>query len=262
MAYETIEYAEEGARATIRLNRPERLNSVNEQMHSELAEALARVRRNPLLRCLVITGTGRAFSSGQDLASRYQSLQAGEVPELSESLMRLYNPLITTIKALPIPVVCAVNGTAAGAAVGLTLACDIVLAARSAKFIFSFVNVGLAPDAGCSASLSQTLGNARARALLMLGETLSAEEASDLGMIWQCVDDASLAQELDSLVARLSAKPRLALALSKELLNDAPGQSLATQLANAARCQGVAGRSPDYRESVLAFVEKRKPAYQ
>lgn len=262
MVFETVEYLEEGTLATIRLNRPERLNSFNQKMHGELADVLRRVKSNPDLRCLVLTGAGRAFCSGQDLSTRYDSLQAGDMPELSDTLTRYYNPLVTTLRALPIPVVCVVNGTAAGAGVGLALACDFVVAARSSSFIFSFINVGLVPDAGCSASLVHAVGSARAKGMLMMGEAISALEAAETGMIWKCVDDDGLSREVDVLVAKLLTKPRLALALCKEVLDSASHQSFAAQLAYEARCQGIAGRSPDYRESVLAFVEKRKPSFQ
>ncbi|GAB3104071.1 2-(1,2-epoxy-1,2-dihydrophenyl)acetyl-CoA isomerase [Aestuariicella hydrocarbonica] len=261
MDFDTIEYTVRDAVATICLNRPERMNSFNVAMHNELRVALLEVKKNPKLRCLVLTSNGKAFSAGQDLHDRYELVNSGNKPELGVSLQQYYNPLVETLRTLPIPVIAAVNGLAAGAGVGVALACDIVLAAKSAKFVFAFAKVGLVPDSGCSWSLVNTVGLARARALVMLGSTVTAMEASDMGMIWRCVDDEELDKAIEATTQQLINNPALGLDLSKRALNSVATESFARQLEHEAQLQTLAGQADDYAEAVRAFVEKRPPNY-
>lgn len=260
MSYDTISLERADGRATLTLNRPERLNSITRDMHAELREALKQVRDDPDLRCLVITGAGRAFCSGQDLAERV--FPDGGAPDLGESLERRYNPLIRTLRGLQIPVVCAVNGVAAGAGCNLALAGDIVLAARSASFTQSSCKLGLVPDAGGTWLLPRRVGQARAFALAMLGEPVDAEQAAAWGMIWRCVDDDQLAAQTDEVVRSLAAKPKKGLALIKRALNASPDNPLDRQLDLERDLQRLAGRTDDYREGVTAFMEKREPKFK
>jgi len=261
VAFQTIEYGVSDHVATICLNRPEKMNSFNLAMHAELREALKFVQTDASIRCLVVTGNGRAFSAGQDLQDRYQLLNSGEPPNLGASLQKQYNLLVKSLAELPIPVIGAINGLAAGAGVGIVMACDIVVAARSAKFVFAFARVGLIPDSGCTWSLVQALGLPRAKALLLQGETISATDAQDAGMIWRCVDDADLNAEVARTVERLQGNPAVGLGLNKRALNAAASNSLVEQLNKEAGLQTIAGRSADYAEAVRAFVEKRQPEF-
>tara|TARA_E500000305_G_C4029841_1_gene244452 strand:+ start:34098 stop:34892 length:795 start_codon:yes stop_codon:yes gene_type:complete len=262
MEYDAVEYLVEGQVATIRLNRPERLNSFNDAMHAQLRAALKDVRTNSSVRCLVVTGSGKGFCAGQDLNSRYELVNSGEDIDLGASLKRNYNALVLALKALPIPVIAAVQGTAAGAGVSLALACDIVVASRSARFIFSFAKVGLVPDAGATWALVHSLGLPRANALALLGDNIGAEEAATMGLVARCVDDGALDTEVASIVERLLANPALGQALTKRALIASTTQSLDQQLALEEKLQTVAGRSQDYAEAVRAFVEKRPPHFQ
>lgn len=260
MPYQTIEYWPDGDLATIRLNRPRRYNSFSAEMHEEMRDALKQVAADCRLRCLAITGQGKGFCAGQDLDERYAMVQKGSV-DLGVSLENNYNRLVKTIADLKIPVICAVNGVAAGAGVSLALACDLVIAARSAKFMFSFSKVGLVPDAGASWSLVQAVGLPRARALTLLGETLSAEEAERLGLIWKCVDDDALCDEVMLTAQRLMANPAEGMALTKRALKAGAASDLDSQLSLEAQLQTIAGKTSDYGEAVRAFVEKRKPQF-
>ena len=256
MSYDTIAFAIEGASARLTLNRPSSLNSVTKPMHAEIADALRRLRKEDGVRCLILTGAGRAFSTGQDLEERRASFESGP-PDLGESLTQRYNPLVRTLRTLDIPVIAAVNGVAAGAGVGIALACDIVLAARSAKFMLPFNKLGLIPDAGATWSLPRLLGQARAAGLVLTGGTLTAEQAESWGLIWKCVDDDQLAAETKALTDQLCDQPKLGMALSKRALNRAFDQSLDDQLALEADLQRIAGRAPDYRAKVQAFFDKK-----
>ncbi len=244
----------------ILLNRPERLNAFNAAQHRLLLQALEEAERDRDCRALLLTGAGRAFCSGQDLSERRR--QAGDPPfDLQAGLERGYNRLVSTIAALPIPVVCAVNGVAAGAGANLALACDIVLAASSARFVQAFGKVGLIPDSGGTWLLPRLVGAARAQALILLAEPVTAATAASWGMIWKAVEDAALMAEAEAVVAKLAALSPQALALSKRALAASSGNSLAQQLALEAQLQGEAGRSEDYREGVEAFLEKRAPRF-
>jgi len=237
----------------ITLNRPDRLNSLNVDLHLALRAALDAARQS---RAVLITGAGRGFCAGQDLGER--NPDSGDwPPDLGAMLRDYFNPLIRQVSALPVPVVCAVNGVAAGAGASLALACDIVLAARSAKFIQAFSKIGLAPDAGGSWLLPARIGQARAMALALTGAPVTAEQAADWGMIWQCHDDAALMPAAEALVSQLAAGPTAAYAATKSLVQDAAANSLSEQLDAEAAAQQALGRSADYAEGVRAFLAKR-----
>lgn len=260
MSYQTIELTTTRGVATLTLNRPERLNSFNAQMHTELRDALERIEPDPKVRCLLITGRGRAFCAGQDLDERAIAPDA-HAPDLGESLERSYNPLVRRLRSLPRPVVCAVNGVAAGAGANLALACDLVLAATSASFIQAFCKLGLVPDTGGTWHLPRLVGPARAMGLALLGERLTAAQAADWGVIWKCVDDAQLMEEADALTRHLAAQPTQGLALIKQALNATWQNTLETQLDLERDLQRLAGRTADYREGVAAFKARRTPRF-
>jgi 2-(1,2-epoxy-1,2-dihydrophenyl)acetyl-CoA isomerase len=239
----------------VTLNRPESLNSFNQAMHTALAAALADIESDASCRALLLTGAGRGFCAGQDLADGV--FIPGKVPDLATTIDKNYNPLIRKIRRLPIPVICAVNGVAAGAGANLALACDIVLAARSAKFIQAFSKIGLVPDSGGTWLLPRLIGNARARAITLLGDAVTAEQAESWGMIWKAIDDTSLMTEARGLVTHLAKQPTGALALIKRALDLSEHNTLDEQLDLERDLQGQAGRGPDFAEGVTAFMEKR-----
>ena len=261
MSYETIEYAVEQGVATLRLNRPDTLNSFNTQMHREVREALSAVRKDPAVRCLLLTGNGRGFCAGQDLKDRAVAPGAEPV-DLGDSVEQNYNPLIRAITTLEKPVVCAVNGVAAGAGASIALACDIVLAARSASFVQAFARIGVIPDSGGTWILPRALGLPRAKALAMLGEKLPADKAEDWGLIWKCVDDEALAVEAFALASYLATQPTRALARIKQAMNASGSNTLHEQLEMEKGFMRELGYSHDYREGVAAFREKRKPEFR
>lgn len=261
MSFEHILFAIEQGVATLTLNRPEQLNSFNAAMHQEIREALEQVRQNAEVRCLLITGAGRGFCAGQDLSDRNVAPGAA-APDLGESIEKNYNPLIRSLRDLPLPVICAVNGVAAGAGANIALACDIVLAARSASFIQAFCKIGLLPDSGGTWTLPRAVGMARAKALALLGDRLSAEQAEQWGMIWRCVDDVALQDEALKLARQLATQPTYGLALIKRALNASASNSFDAQLDLERDLQRLAGRSEDYREGVSAFMAKRTPEFK
>lgn len=261
MAFETILFSIEGGAARLTLNRPDRLNSFNVQMHSEIAEALSKIEQDTTVRTLLITGAGRGFCAGQDLSDRAVT-PAGDAPDLGESVDKRYNPLIRRITSLPMPVVCAVNGVAAGAGASVAFACDIVIAAKSAKFIMSFANIGLVPDSGSSWALPRIAGQARALGLALTGDPLPAETAAEWGLIWKCVDDEQLQAETNALVAKFSAAPTRGLAETKKLIRTAFTRPIDEQLELERDRMRELGRSADYREGVDAFLNKRKPVFK
>jgi 2-(1,2-epoxy-1,2-dihydrophenyl)acetyl-CoA isomerase len=246
--------------ATITLNRPDRLNAFNEAMHAQLAQALDRIELDRAIRAVLLTGAGRAFCAGQDLAER--QMGGDTAVDLGATLDRLYNPLIRRIARLERPVLCAVNGVAAGAGANLALACDIVLAARSATFIQAFCKLGLVPDSGGTFVLPRLVGPARAMGLAMLGEPLPAEQAEAWGLIWRCVDDDALIAEASALAAHLATQPTRGLGLIKRAFLASADNSLGEQLDLERDLQREAGRTEDYREGVLAFLEKRPPTFK
>jgi 2-(1,2-epoxy-1,2-dihydrophenyl)acetyl-CoA isomerase len=242
------------------LNRPAKLNAFNEPMHLALRAGFERAGREDAVRAVLLTGAGRAFSAGQDLGDRDPRGMVGP-PDLGATLERFYNPLVRAIRTLEKPVVCAVNGVAAGAGANLALACDIVLAARSARFIQAFSKIGLVPDSGGTWSLARLLGEARAKGLAMTAEPLDADTAAAWGLVWRVVDDAGLAAEAEAMAARLAAGPTKGLGLTKRAIQAAAGQTLDAQLDLERDLQREAGRSADYAEGVTAFLEKRAPVF-
>ncbi len=260
MEFETIAFEADGALAVITLDRPDKLNSFNEVMHEELARALERVEKGDF-RCLLLTGRGRGFCAGQDLSDRL--VQPGDAPvDLGHSLETWYNPLVRRLRALPMPVVCAVNGVAAGAGANIALACDIVLAARSAKFIEPFARLGLVPDSGGTWILPRLVGHARASGMALLGEPVDAETAERWGLIWKVVDDDALMDAARTLAARLATQPTAGLARTKRALLAAATNDLDAQLDLERDLQRESGFSEDYREGVAAFFEKRPPVFK
>ncbi len=241
------------------LNRPERLNAFNEAMHDALRLALVEAEADETCRALLITGNGRGFCTGQDLNDRLA--KPGETVVLGDTLDAHYNPLVRKLRSLPFPVVAAVNGVAAGAGCNIALACDIVLAARSASFIQSFARVGLVPDSGGSWILPRLIGDARARGLALLAEPLGAEKAESWGLIWKCVDDVALAAEAQKLCEHFAAAPTQGLALIKRALNASADNTLDAQLDLERDLQRAASLTSDYAEGVRAFMEKRKPDF-
>jgi len=260
MTYQTLLFDVAEGVATLTLNRPDRLNSFNATMHEEMRAAMKTVERDESIRCLLLTGAGRAFCAGQDLGDRDVSPDA-EMPDLGASLEHNYNPLIRRIMRLEKPVICAVNGVAAGAGANLALACDIVLAAQSAYFVQSFSNIGLIPDSGGSWLLPRLIGRARAMAVTLLAEKVSAQQAADWGMIWKALGDEELMPAAIRLAQRLAAGPTRGLGLIKRCMLHASEQDLDAQLDSERDLQRLAGRSADYREGVAAFMEKRKPNF-
>jgi 2-(1,2-epoxy-1,2-dihydrophenyl)acetyl-CoA isomerase len=243
----------------VTLNRPERLNAFNEAMHERLMAVLLEAEADDTCRALLLTGAGRGFCAGQDLSDRV--VQPGLTPELNNTIERFYNPLVRKLRDLPMPVICAVNGVAAGAGANIALACDVVVAARSAKFIQAFAKIGLVPDSGGTWLLPRLIGRARARGLALLAEPLAAEEAEAWGLIWKVIDDESLIIEATKLAAHLATQPTFGLALTRRALDAAEMNSLDEQLDLERDLQNQAGRTPDYAEGVRAFFEKRPPSF-
>jgi 2-(1,2-epoxy-1,2-dihydrophenyl)acetyl-CoA isomerase len=255
MTYQTIQFALDDGVAKITLNRPDRLNAFIPEMHRELKDALARAAQDA--RAVLLTGAGRGFCAGQDLSQR----RGNDVPDLGATIHDLYNPLIRAMRALEMPIVAAINGVAAGAGMSLALASDIALAARSATFLQAFVKVGLVPDSGSTYFLPRLAGVARARALAMLGEKITAEEAASWGLIWKVVDDDQLLAEALRLARHLAMQPTRALALIKRAFNATLSNDLDAQLDLERDLQRIAGMTDDYREGVAAFFEKRPPRF-
>jgi len=255
MDFETIQLDIADGVARLTLNRPDRLNSFTVQMHNEVSRALESVSKSDA-RVLVLTGAGRGFCAGQDLSDRAVA-PGGEGVDLGESLDKRYNPLIRRLVSLDMPVIGAINGVAAGAGANIALACDIVIAARSAKFIQSFANIGLIPDSGGTWMLPRLVGQARALGLALTGEPLTAERAEAWGMIWKCVDDDKLGEEVNALAAKFATAPTVGLAETKKLIRAAWVSSLEDHLHIERATQSKLGRTADYKEGVAAFMEKR-----
>jgi len=259
MNYETIRYAVAGDVARLTLNRPERLNSFNAEMHAEVRDALGRLRRDGA-RVLVLTGAGRGFCAGQDLGERQVAPGAAR-PDLGASIERNYKPLVLALRSLPMPSVAAVNGVAAGAGASIALACDLVVAARSASFIQAFGKLGLVPDSGATWFLPRLVGPARALGLALLGERLSAADAAAWGLIWRCVDDPEFGPSVDRLAAELAAAPTCGLVRTREAMLGSWTRTLAEQLDVERDIQRELGHTADYAEGVAAFAEKRAPRF-
>jgi 2-(1,2-epoxy-1,2-dihydrophenyl)acetyl-CoA isomerase len=252
MAYETIQVANADSIARITLNRPDRLNSFTRAMHAELRDALANLGD---ARVVILTGAGRGFCAGQDLNDR--AVAPGEAVDLGETVEESWNPLIRTLAALPQPVIARVNGVAAGAGANIALACDLVIAARSAKFIQSFSALGLIPDSGGSWHLPRLVGQARALGLALTGEPLPADKAADWGLIWKTVDDDALDAEVDAVAVKLASLPPLGLTAIKQLMRTSWSRSLDEELDLQRDEMRRLGFTEDYREGVAAFLEKR-----
>jgi 2-(1,2-epoxy-1,2-dihydrophenyl)acetyl-CoA isomerase len=261
MSFNTIEFTTEGGVATLMLNRPKALNSFTMEMHAEVRQAMTVVSNDADIRCLVITGAGRGFCAGQDLGDRAVSGNDAP-PDLGDSVEKNYNPLIRSIMNLPKPVICAVNGVAAGAGSSIALACDIVLAARSASFIQVFCKIGLIPDSGGTWNLPRAVGLARAKGLAMLGDRLDAETAEQWGLIWKCIDDEQLQQETQKMAQHFATQPTRALGLIKKLMNDSGSNTLHAQTELEKEAMQELGQSANYREGVAAFKEKRPAVFK
>ena len=257
MSEQTIILERDGPIARITLNRPDRLNSFTAAMHAELADALEAAAD---ARVIVVTGSGRGFCAGQDLNDRALSSD-GHPTDLGMTVETSWNPLIRRLTAMPQPVIARVNGVAAGAGANIALACDLVIAGRSAKFIQSFSAIGLIPDSGGTWVLPRLVGHARAMGLAMTGEPLSAEKAEEWGMIWKCVDDDALDGEVDAVAQKLATLPPLGLAAIKQMIRESWEHTLETELARQRDAMRRLGFSEDYREGVAAFLEKRTPNF-
>lgn len=258
MTYEAIQVDVADGVARITLNRPDRLNSFTRAMHGELRDALANLGD---ARVVVLTGAGRGFCAGQDLNDRAVSADSGPT-DLGETVEQCWNPLVRTLAALPQPVIARVNGVAAGAGASIAMACDLVIAAKSAKFIQSFSALGLVPDTGGSWHLTRNVGQARAMGLALTGEPLLAEKAAEWGMIWKCVDDDALDAEVDALAAKLASLPPLGLAAIKSMIRTSWGRSLDEELDLQRDEMRRLGFTEDYREGVAAFLEKRPATFK
>lgn len=261
MSYQNILFDVTDGIARLTLNRPDRLNSFNVAMHGEVREVLAGLQTGSQARVLVITGAGRGFCAGQDLGDRAVA-PGGAAADLGESIEKYYKPLIMTLRNLPIPVICAVNGVAAGAGANIALACDLVIATRSASFIQAFCKLGLVPDSGGTWFLPRLVGTARAMGLALLGDKLSAEQAAQWGLIWRCVEDAEFAGVVDALARQLAAAPTKGLARTRQAIHESWGRSLEAQLDIERDYQRELGHTADYAEGVAAFTQKRTPEFK
>jgi 2-(1,2-epoxy-1,2-dihydrophenyl)acetyl-CoA isomerase len=260
MTYESILHSSAGGIARVTLNRPDRLNSFTAKMHEELRDALARVRADATARVLLVTGAGRGFCAGQDLSDR--EVAPGDAPvDLGASIEANYRPLVLALQSFPMPVVCAVNGVAAGAGANIALACDLVVAAKSASFIQAFCRIGLIPDSGGTFFLPRLVGTARAMGLALLGDKLSAKQAADWGLIWKCVEDGDLAVTVDALLTQLAQAPTRGLVATRRALHASSHATLEAQLDFERDLQRELGYSTDYREGVAAFLAKRPPQF-
>jgi 2-(1,2-epoxy-1,2-dihydrophenyl)acetyl-CoA isomerase len=261
MTFQNIEYTQDKGVAILRLNRPESLNSFTAAMHGEVYQALSAAAQDSSVRSVLLTGNGRGFCAGQDLNDRSVTPGA-EAPDLGESIEKYYNPLIRLLTGMPKPVICAVNGVAAGAGANIALACDIVIAGRSASFIESFCKLGLIPDSGGTWILPRLVGMARARGLALLGPKISAEQAESWGMIWQVVEDEKLWPTSLGLAEHLATQPTRGFGFAKQALLQSSVNTLDQQLELEKKLMREAGRTADYQEGVRAFLEKRPAVYR
>lgn len=261
MDYQNIIAEEKNGVGYLTFNRPKALNSFNVDMHREVAEVLNLWTKNPDVRCVVISGEGRGFCAGQDLGDRVVDPNA-EAPDLGYSIETYYNSLIKTIVNMPKPVICAVNGVAAGAGANIALACDLVIAAKSANFVQAFCRLGLVPDSAGTWFLPRAVGHARAMGLTLLGDKLPAETAKEWGMIWDVVEDAELKTKVTELAERLAKQPTFGLSLIKKAIHQSSNNTFEEQMLLERDLQRIAGRSEDYREGVQAFMNKREPNFK
>jgi 2-(1,2-epoxy-1,2-dihydrophenyl)acetyl-CoA isomerase len=259
MSYQTVLFDITGGVARLTLNRPDRLNSFNTARHGEVREAV-RSLEGSNARVLVLTGAGRGFCAGQDLGDRAVA-PGGAAVDLGESIEKNYKPLVMGLRNLPMPVIAAVNGVAAGAGANIALACDMVIAAKSASFVQAFAKLGLVPDSGGTWFLPRLIGNARAMGLAFLGDKLPAEQAAQWGLIWRCVEDSELVPTVDALAQQLAASPTRGLARTKQAIYESSGRTLEAQLDVERDYQRELGYSADYAEGVAAFTQKRPPQF-
>lgn len=262
-SYDNIEFEINGGVAILKLNRPDSLNSFTGAMHGEVQTVLALVADDEQVRALVLTGNGRGFCAGQDLSDAAVAPDSqGNMPNLGDAVGNYYNPLIRRLTTLEKPIICAVNGVAAGAGANIAFACDIVIAAHSAKFIESFAKLGLIPDSGGTWILPRLVGMARAKGLAMLGPKISATQAVDWGLIWQVVADDELLPTALALAEQMATQPTRGFAFTKQAFNASASNSLDKQLKLEQELMGLAGQTYDYKEGVNAFMEKRAPTYK
>jgi 2-(1,2-epoxy-1,2-dihydrophenyl)acetyl-CoA isomerase len=257
-----IQVAKQGTVRVLTLNRPAALNSFTQAMHVELRDALDGASADPAVRAVLITGAGRGFCAGQDLNDPAMAPGADGKPDIGAVIEKNYRPLVLRLQAMPVPVVCAVNGVAAGAGANFALCCDVVLAARSASFIQAFSRIGLIPDCGGTWLLPRLVGRNRALALALTGDKLSAADAERIGMIWQVVDDADLPAQALALATKLAAMPSAALVATRHALDASQSLTLDEALALESRVQGDLGRAHDFSEGVAAFQQKRSAAFK
>jgi 2-(1,2-epoxy-1,2-dihydrophenyl)acetyl-CoA isomerase len=262
MGYEQIEFDRDGAVARITLNRPDKLNALTQVMSDELCDALAEIGKDDELRAVIVTGAGRGFCAGQDLTEFDEAYRSGRRPDIREHLARTYHRMIPMVTSLPKPVVCAVNGVAAGAGVSLALACDIRVASQEARFTQAFVKIGLVPDSGGTYLLPRAVGYAKALELSLTGDMVDAGTALEIGLVGRVVPAGSLPEEAGALAARLAAMPTVALGRTKALLQASLAPALEDALRAEADAQEEAAGTADHLEGVMAFVEKREPRFE
>lgn len=261
MAFNNILYSVESGVARITLNRPSKLNSLDDETMHELHAAVSQVDADKLVRVLVLAGTGRAFCAGQDLADPVMQTVDGKLPDIGDLVERHFKPLVMRLQNLRVPTVAAVNGLAAGGGASIALACDLVVAARSAYFLQAFSRIGLTPDTGSTWFLTRFIGTARARGLAMLAHKLPAQQAADWGLIWQSVEDEKFNETVDALSSELAQMPTKALVRTRQLMQAASSHTLEQQLSMEAGFIREMGWSSDYQEGLSAFVEKRPPRF-
>jgi len=261
MEFTTIRFEVSDGVARLTLNRPDKLNSFTGEMHAELRVALDRVQADRDIRVLVLSGAGRAFSAGQDLADPDMQAIAGHQPDIGNIVEKNYKPLVLRLQNLRVPTLAAVNGIAAGAGASVALACDLVVATQSASFLQAFSKIGLIPDTGGTWFLPQRVGMARAMGLALLADKLPAAKAAEWGLIWECVADDAFAARIDALAAQLASLPTKALVRTRQAMHAAPGHTLEQQLSFEGGFMRELGWSADYAEGVAAFMEKRAPKF-
>jgi 2-(1,2-epoxy-1,2-dihydrophenyl)acetyl-CoA isomerase len=262
MNYSLIQFDVRDGVARLTLNRPDKMNSFNADMHAEVRDALDSIQTNAAVRVLVVTGAGRGFCAGQDLADAEVRFTRGETPpDLGDVVERHYKPLVMRLSQLRVPTIAAVNGIAAGAGASLALACDMVVATQSASFVLPFSNIGLIPDTGCSWHLPQRIGQARAMGLALTGKKLPAAQAAEWGLIWEAVEDAAFATTVDTLAAKLATMPTKALVRTRQAMQLANTHTFEEHLSYEGTLMRELGKSADYVEGVSAFLEKRTPKF-
>ena len=261
MSFDNILFEVTAGIARLTLNRPDKLNSFTGEMHAELRTALDRVQSDHSVRVLVLTGAGRAFCAGQDLADPDMQMINGKMPDIGNVVEKNYKQLVLRLQNLRVPTIAAVNGIAAGAGASVALACDLVIATKSASFLQAFSKIGLIPDTGGTWFLPQRVGMARAMGLALLADKLPAEKAAEWGLIWECTEDADFVARIDALAKQLSTAPTKALVRTRQAMHAAPGHTLEQQLSMEGGFMRELGWSPDYAEGVAAFMEKRAPKF-